>query len=117
DERVRREQAERLALLGRMATGLAHEIHNPLSAIRMHAQLLESSAEAELPALAKESLPLMLGETVKIESLVSQWMFLARPEPPKVAPLQIARVIENVLRTYEPAAQHAAVSLSSSVDQ
>jgi signal transduction histidine kinase len=116
DERARREQAERLALLGRMATGLAHEIHNPLSAIRMHAQLLESSTEWELPALAKESLPIMLAETVKIESLVSQWMFLARPEPPKTAPLQIARVIESVLRTYEPAAQHAAVRLESSVD-
>jgi signal transduction histidine kinase len=117
EERTRREQAERLALLGHMATGLAHEIHNPLSAIRMHAQLLESSSDAELPALANESLPIMLAETVKIESLVSQWMFLARPEPPKMAELKIADVIRRVVRTYEPAAQHAAVQVECAIDE
>jgi signal transduction histidine kinase len=117
EERARREQAERLALLGRMATGLAHEIHNPLSAIRMHAQLLESSNAAELPALAKESLPIMLAETVKIESLVSQWMFLARPEPPKVVALQVAQVIGKVVRAYEPTAQHAGVHMGCAIDE
>lgn len=112
EERVRREKAERLALLGRMATGLAHEIHNPLSAIRMHAQLLESSTDDELTATAAESLPLILSETKKIESLVSQWMFLARPEPPKTRELDLREVVDSVVRTHELTANHAGVRVT-----
>lgn len=117
EERARRAQAERLALLGRMATGLAHEIHNPLSAIRMHGQLLESGSESELVIQAKESLPIMLAETLKIESLVSQWMFLARPEPPRTVQLQIARVIEKAVHVYELTAHHAGVQVECKVDE
>ena len=88
-ERARREKAERLALLGKMATGLAHEINNPLSSIRMHVQLMESANPSELPAAAADTIPTILGETSKIESLVNQWMFLARPAPPQVSPKSI----------------------------
>ena len=45
-ERRAREQAERLATLGRMATGLAHEINNPVAAIKLHAQLLETDSSS-----------------------------------------------------------------------
>ena len=69
-----------------MATGLAHEIHNPLAAIRMHAQLIESARNGDLASTAHASLPVVLGETSKIEGLVQQWMFLARPQPPQTAP-------------------------------
>ncbi len=56
EERERREKAERVThLLGRMATGLAHEIHNPLSAIRLHAQLLESASALETKAALQRS--------------------------------------------------------------
>ena len=41
EEREKRRHAERLALLGRMATSLAHEVRNPVAAIRLHAPLLE----------------------------------------------------------------------------
>lgn len=85
-EREKRRQAERMALLGRMATSLAHEIHNPLSAIRMHAQLVQSAPAAELPAAATAFVPTLLDETARIEGLVNQWMFLTAPSrqsPPR----------------------------------
>jgi signal transduction histidine kinase len=112
-ERARRERAERLALLGRMATGLAHEIHNPLSAIRMHAQLIDSAPAAEQPAVLRESLPVLLGETAKIEGLVNQWMFLARPAPPQTAPADLAEIVAGVVRTLGPQAAHARVQIAS----
>ncbi len=63
EERDKRRHAERLALLGRMATSLAHEVRNPVSAIRLHAQLLERvCAPAE-----KESAGLIVGEAGRIE--------------------------------------------------
>lgn len=110
-ERAEREKIERLALLGRMATGLAHEIHNPLAAIRMHAQLIESSPDAERADAARDSLPVLLGETSRIESLVNQWMFLARPAPPQTARADIATVLAHVLSALAPQAAHAQVAL------
>jgi signal transduction histidine kinase len=115
DERRRREQAERLALLGRMATGLAHEIHNPLAAIRMHAQLIESAHNGELANVAHESLPVLLGETSKIEGLVQQWMFLARPQPPQTAPVDLSEIVAGVVRTLAPQARHAVVRVINEV--
>ncbi len=111
-ERARRERSERLALLGRMATGLAHEIHNPLSAIRMHAQLIDSAPAAEQPAVLRESLPVLLGETAKIEGLVNQWMFLARPAPPQTAPADLAEIVAGVVRALAPQAAHARVQIA-----
>jgi signal transduction histidine kinase len=109
DERTRREKAERLALLGRMATGLAHEIHNPLAAIRMHAQLVDSTPDTDLASAARESLPVLLGETAKIEGLVNQWMFLARPAPPQTARADLAELVRAVVRALQPEAAHAGV--------
>jgi signal transduction histidine kinase len=115
DERARREQAERLALLGRMATGLAHEIRNPLAAIRMHAQLIGSAHNGDLAATAHESLPVLLGEASKIEGLVQQWMFLARPQPPQIAPADLGDIVAGVVRTLTPQADHARVRLINEV--
>jgi len=110
-ERAEREKIERLALLGRMATGLAHEIHNPLAAIRMHAQLIDSTPDAERAAAARDSLPVLLGETARIEGLVNQWMFLARPAPPQTAPADLSTLVATVLRALAPQAAHARVTL------
>ena len=117
DERTRRRQSERLALLGRMATGLAHEIHNPLAAIRMHAQLIESAPNGELHAAARDSLPVLLGETQKIEGLVQQWMFLARPQPPQTAPADLGEIVAGVVRAIAPQAAHAGVQLVCEVPE
>lgn len=111
EERARREKIERLALLGRMATGLAHEIHNPLAAIRMHAQLIDSTPDAELPAATRASLPVLLGEAARIEGLVNQWMFLARPAPPQTAPADLSVLVGQTLRALAPQAAHAHVEL------
>lgn len=115
EERTRREQAERLALLGRMATGLAHEIRNPLAAIRMHAQLIGSAHNGDLASTAHESLPVLLGEASKIEGLVQQWMFLARPQSPQMAPADLGEIVAGIVRSLTPQADHARVRLVNEV--
>ncbi len=102
---------ERLAALGRMATGLAHEINNPVAAIKLHAQLLE----ADLPPEDAERIRVILGENEKIESLVNQWMFLTRPQPPQLAPCDLAELIAAAIRTHTPAAEHAAVHIVNEI--
>lgn len=112
EERAAREQAERLATLGRMATGLAHEINNPVAAIKLHAQLLEGEVSGSSP----ERLEIILSESAKIESLVSQWMFLARPQPPQMAAWNLAELVRAPVRTLEPAAAHARVRMEQEID-
>ena len=112
-ERTRREQAERLALLGKMATGLAHEINNPLSSIRMHTQLLQAAAPGGNDTA--EAVPVILGETAKIEGLVNQWMFLARPAPPQVSPVDLGELVRGVVKSMLPQARHARVEIRENV--
>lgn len=107
-ERSRREQSERLALLGRVATGLAHEIKNPLAAIQLHAQLMDASA---LDVESAQSLEHMQAEARVIEGLVNQWLFLTRPAPPKKGPLKLAEVVQETLLALRAQATHADVVL------
>ena len=101
-----------MALLGRMSASLAHEIHNPLSAIRMHAQLLQSDPGGELPA---SFIPMLLEETARIESLVNQWMFLARPEPPSMSALALGEIVSRTVRAQAAAAAHAGVTVETDI--
>lgn len=107
-ERERREQSERLALLGRVATGLAHEIKNPLASIQLHAQLIES---LDLDDESQASLKHLLAEVRVIEGLVNQWLFLARPASPKKQPLQVMDVLQETVQMLQPQADHAGVTL------
>ncbi len=106
-ERERRAHAERLALLGQMAAGLAHEVRNPLAAIRLHAQLLEGANESE----RRQSRQLIESETARIEGLVSQWLHLARPSPPVLVRVPFNPLIQRACEVLQPQADHAAVHL------
>lgn len=115
EERQLREKAESFALLGRMATSLAHEIHNPLGAIRLHTQLLNTTPPTQLGAAARETLPILLDETRRIEGLVNEWMFLARPSPPQRSHTDLSALVAEVLLAHRAAASHARVQVFASI--
>lgn len=96
-------KAQRLAMLGQMATGLAHEIQNPVAAIRLHAQLLANTQP--------EAAALVINEATTIASLVNQWMFLARPEPPSMTSIAVADLLDQTVRLLMPAADHGQVQI------
>ena len=105
DERKRRRAAERHALLGRMTTSLAHEVRNPVAAIRMHAQLLDQADPAE----AAISRRLIESEAERIEGLVGQWLNYAKPEPPKLGEVDVFESLRQAVRLIGPQARHAGV--------
>jgi signal transduction histidine kinase len=107
-ERDRRLKAERLALLGRMGTGLAHEIQNPVAAIRMHAQVLERSAGDA----AAVSLHNILDSAARIDSLVRQWLYLARPAPPERGTVPVRALIDRAVDDLQPVLRHGGVSVA-----
>jgi signal transduction histidine kinase len=98
--------AQRFGLLGSIATSLAHEIRNPIAAIRLHGQLLEQAEPVNAG--------LIVHEAAKIEDMLNQWMFLARPEPPRKTEIALVELIAKTVRVLEPAADHAKVQIAVS---
>src|SRR5262249_13533452 len=85
----RAEDAERLAALGRIAAGLAHEIRNPLGSIVGSVQLLTSA-----PGLSSEERRLCViveRETGRLNDLVEDMLALARPRRPVFSEVDVAR--------------------------
>lgn len=70
------EQAHRLAALGRMSAGLAHEIRNPLAGVKGAAQYLQGE---ELPEASKDMLQVIIDEVNRLDIVVSQFLDYARP--------------------------------------
>ena len=106
-ERDQRLSAERLAVLGRMTAALAHEIQNPVSAIKMHAQLMQNDLE---------SAEIIAGEAGRIEGLVNQWMFLSKPEPPAMSEVDVAALLQAALAAHRSQLEHAHVQATLNVD-
>lgn len=94
--RVERElaQIDHLATLGRVSAQLAHEIRNPLAAMRGSAQLLASDAAGPSVKLAS----VIVREADRLAGLVDGYLKLARPPPPS---LTRARLDQVVLETLE----------------
>lgn len=107
EEKEKRRSAERLALLGRMAASLAHEVRNPVSAIRLHAQLLDGAPAAEADASRR----LIETEAERIEALVTQWMSYARPLPPVIRSVEVEPMLKRAIEQTTPQAAHAGVEL------
>lgn len=105
-ERLKRAQSERLAMLGRVATSLAHDIKNPLSSIQLHAQLMTPQNEEDAQAVR-----LIENESEVIAGLVNQWLHLANPLPPKLTRLDLTDCIRRVVKNMEPQARHAGVEI------
>jgi len=107
DEREARLQAEKLSAVTTIAAGFAHEIQNPMAAIRMHLELLQSAPEQGLQERVGKTAPLLLRETEKVSGLLQQWMFLVRPEPPALAALNLTKLVQERVAFHEPKATHA----------
>jgi signal transduction histidine kinase len=91
---VRALQAERLAYLGKIAAGLAHEIRNPLGSISASIELLRDA-----PALSDDDRRLcdiIRGESSRLNDLVGDMLDLARPRKPDLVETDIASAAREV---------------------
>ncbi|HEX6989932.1 MAG TPA: ATP-binding protein [Bacillota bacterium] len=84
-------EAERLAAVGQLAAGAAHEIRNPLTAIKGFLQLMHEDLPDE-----DDNLALVLAEIDRIERLVDDLLLMARPAPLQTAPCDLNRLIGKV---------------------
>ncbi|MDF2658734.1 MAG: two-component sensor histidine kinase [Paenibacillus sp.] len=84
--------SDRLAVMGQLAAGLAHEIRNPLTALKGFIQLLQSS-----PKENKSYYPIMLTELDRINLILNEFLLLSKPRPTLFGDTDIRVVIRHVV--------------------
>jgi two-component system nitrogen regulation sensor histidine kinase GlnL len=96
-------RADRLAMIGTVAAGLAHEIRNPLGGIRGAAQMLRRSFDDDSPLV--EYTNIMVREVDRVNQLIEHLLNLSQPVELKLAPVNIHEILEEVLLLEEQAAE------------
>jgi two-component system, NtrC family, sensor histidine kinase HydH len=89
-------RSERLAALGQLSAGLAHEIRNPLGVIKGSAEMLTQKL-AKADPLATELAGYISTETNRLSSLVTRFLDFARPLHADLVPGEIGAVLDRAL--------------------
>jgi signal transduction histidine kinase len=91
-------RAERLAALGQLSAGLAHEIRNPLGVIKGSAEILTQKLSAS-DAMAKELSSYIYTEVNRVSALVSRFLDFARPLRLTLHAAELPPVVERALKS------------------
>lgn len=97
------ERAERLAALGRLAAGLAHEMRNPLGSISGSLEIIRDGAN--LDDDERRLIKINLTELGRLADLVTQMLELARPRPPRRSILDLSQLVSDIVEALRTSAE------------
>jgi signal transduction histidine kinase len=93
---------QRLAALGRVAAGIAHEVRNPLAGMKLRLDLLKR--EGGLSAQARDDVTVCLGEVARLDRLVESLMSVGRTKNKRSASVDLAALVDARVSAIAPAA-------------
>lgn len=114
EERLAKIRMQRLAQLGTLLAGFAHEVRNPLSTIGLNLQLvLEEFREPETPRdkRTQKRLSTVQAEVLRLQKILEEFLGFARAPEPKLAPVDLNARVQAVVDFHEPELRDLGISL------
>jgi two-component system sensor histidine kinase PilS (NtrC family) len=96
EEQIRRQ--ERLATVGSLAAGIAHEIRNPLASLSGSIQMLQG--ELELEGDHKHLMDIVLRETDRLNNIITEFLDYARPRSNQLEQISLASLLEETITLF-----------------
>lgn len=104
-------QAEKLASMGQLAAGIAHEVNNPLGVVLMYAHLL---LDGQKDAALQEDLTVIAEQADRCRKIVAGLLNFARQNKVMLQPADVRELVERIVRT-EPTPANITVTVTSEV--
>lgn len=108
-------QADKVAALGTMAAGMAHEIKNPLSSIKVFSQLILQRYDDE--EYRKKFYEIIPNEIARIDRIVESLLGFARASQPKLKKCNIVNIINDTLKELDELISRSNINVSKKFDE
>ncbi|MHC4600356.1 MAG: GAF domain-containing sensor histidine kinase [Planctomycetota bacterium] len=106
--------ADRLATIGQLAAGVAHELNEPLSNILGFAQLAQKGGE--LPAEVNQDLQKIIEASLHSREIVKNLLQFGKPMPQKMVRIQLNKVVEDALYLFEGRCEKSGIRIERELD-
>jgi PAS domain S-box-containing protein len=104
--------SERLAALGRITAGVAHEVKNPLNSMRLWLENLKESLPAEADGASLQAVQVLDKEIDRLDAVVKRFLDFTRPMDIRLEATQLAELLGEVLEVARPQLQKSNIQLA-----